>query len=53
MLTIMKASAGSGKTYNLARKYIVLLLKNRDRSFWKYGGIIISVISVAFYEAVV
>ena len=30
MLTIMKASAGSGKTYNLAKKYISLLLTNKD-----------------------
>ena len=36
MLTIMKASAGSGKTYNLARKYIVLLLKNRDRYAYRH-----------------
>ena len=36
MLTIMKASAGSGKTYNLARKYIVLLLKNRDRYTYRH-----------------
>ena len=30
MLKILKASAGSGKTYNLARTYIELLLKNKD-----------------------
>ena len=30
-LKIMKASAGSGKTYSLARKYISLLLENPDR----------------------
>ena len=30
MLKIMKASAGSGKTYNLAKTYISLLLENDD-----------------------
>ena len=30
MITIMKASAGSGKTYNLAREYIRLLLTKKD-----------------------
>ena len=36
MLTIMKASAGSGKTYNLAKKYISLLLKNKDRYGYRH-----------------
>ena len=36
MLTIMKASAGSGKTYNLAKTYINLLLKNDDRYAYKH-----------------
>lgn len=36
MIEIMKASAGSGKTYNLARKYISLLLKNRDRYAYRH-----------------
>lgn len=30
MITVAKASAGSGKTYTLARTYISLLLKSRD-----------------------
>ena len=30
MLTIYKASAGSGKTYNLALTYIRLILGNKD-----------------------
>lgn len=30
MITIMKASAGSGKTWNLAKTYITLLLKAED-----------------------
>ncbi len=36
MLTIMKASAGSGKTYSLARKYISLLLRNEDRYAYRH-----------------
>ena len=36
MLTIMKASAGSGKTYNLAKKYISLLLVNKDRYAYRH-----------------
>lgn len=36
MLEIMKASAGSGKTYRLARKYIELLLKSRERYAYRH-----------------
>lgn len=36
MLEIMKASAGSGKTYRLARKYIELLLKSKDRYAYRH-----------------
>ena len=36
MLNIMKASAGSGKTYNLAKKYITLLLQNEDRYAYRH-----------------
>ena len=36
MLEIMKASAGSGKTYNLAGKYIGLLLKSEDRYAYRH-----------------
>jgi len=36
MLEIMKASAGSGKTYRLARKYIALLLKSQDRYAYRH-----------------
>ena len=32
----MKASAGSGKTYSLARKYISLLLGSQDRYAYRY-----------------
>ena len=32
----MKASAGSGKTYNLAKTYITLLLKNEDRYAYRH-----------------
>ena len=32
----MKASAGSGKTYSLARKYISLLLRNKDRYAYRH-----------------
>ena len=31
MIKIMKASAGSGKTFNLAKTYIRLLLEARTR----------------------
>ena len=36
MLEIMKASAGSGKTWNLAKKYIGLLLKSDDRYAYRH-----------------
>ncbi len=36
MLQILKASAGSGKTYRLARKYIELLLESRDRHAYRH-----------------
>ncbi len=36
MLQILKASAGSGKTYRLARKYIELLLQSRDRYAYRH-----------------
>ena len=36
MLQLMKASAGSGKTYSLARQYIALLLKNTDRYAYRH-----------------
>ena len=36
MIQIMKASAGSGKTYRLARKYISLLLENKDRYAYRH-----------------
>ena len=36
MLKIMKASAGSGKTYNLAKTYISLLIKNPDRYAYRH-----------------
>ena len=36
MIQIMKASAGSGKTYSLARKYISLLLENKDRYAYRH-----------------
>ena len=36
MLEIMKASAGSGKTFNLARKYITLLFKKQDRYAYRH-----------------
>ena len=35
-LKIMKASAGSGKTYSLARKYISLLLESTDRYAYRH-----------------
>ena len=36
MLEIMKASAGSGKTYRLARKYITLMLESVDRYAYRH-----------------
>lgn len=36
MLKIMKASAGSGKTYSLTGKYIGLLLKSSDRYAYRH-----------------
>ncbi len=36
MIQIMKASAGSGKTYSLARKYISLLLESKDRYAYRH-----------------
>lgn len=36
MLQLMKASAGSGKTYSLARQYIALLLKSIDRYAYRH-----------------
>ena len=36
MLKIMKASAGSGKTYSLTRTYIGLLLRNDDRYAYRH-----------------
>ena len=36
MLKIMKASAGSGKTYSLARTYISILLRSQDRYAYRH-----------------
>ena len=36
MLKIMKASAGSGKTYSLTKTYISLLLRNQDRYAYRH-----------------
>ena len=36
MIQIMKASAGSGKTYNLARKYIELLFRKKERYAYRH-----------------
>ena len=36
MLKIMKASAGSGKTYSLARTYISLLLRGKDPHAYRH-----------------
>jgi ATP-dependent exoDNAse (exonuclease V) beta subunit len=36
MITVMKASAGSGKTYNLAREYIRLLLTKKDPQAYRH-----------------
>ena len=40
MITIAKASAGSGKTYTLARTYIALLLQAYDQDPWPYRHIL-------------
>lgn len=36
MIRILKASAGSGKTWNLAREYIRLLLEKNDREAYRH-----------------
>ena len=36
MIEIIKASAGSGKTYTLAKKYIKLLLETEDRYAYRH-----------------
>ena len=36
MVELMKASAGSGKTYTLAKKYIGLLLESRERDAYRH-----------------
>ena len=36
MIRILKASAGSGKTYNLAETYIRLLLGNEDPRAYRH-----------------
>ena len=36
MIEILKASAGSGKTFTLARKYIMLLLQSEDRYAYRH-----------------
>ena len=36
MIKILKASAGSGKTYNLAREYIRLLLTKKDPQAYRH-----------------
>lgn len=36
MIELMKASAGSGKTFNLARKYITLLFGKQDRYAYRH-----------------
>ena len=36
MIKILKASAGSGKTYNLAREYISILLGSSDRYAYRH-----------------
>ena len=36
MIRILKASAGSGKTYNLAREYIRLLLEKKDPQAYRH-----------------
>lgn len=39
-IEIMKASAGSGKTYSLTREYIRLLLSHRDEQYPAHGKIL-------------
>ena len=36
MIEILKASAGSGKTFMLAKKYITLLLQSQDRFAYRH-----------------
>ena len=36
MIKILKASAGSGKTYHLAKEYITILLKSTDRYAYRH-----------------
>lgn len=36
MMKIMRASAGSGKTFNLAKTYITILLKSKDRYAYRH-----------------
>ncbi len=36
MIQIMKASAGSGKTFNLARKYITLLFRKNEKAAYRH-----------------
>lgn len=36
MINVLSASAGSGKTYNLARKYISIVLGSRDRYAYRH-----------------
>ena len=36
MIKILKASAGSGKTYNLAKEYISILLGSTDRYAYRH-----------------
>ena len=38
IIQIMKASAGSGKTFNLARKYITLLFRKKERYPYRHIG---------------
>lgn len=45
MITIMKASAGSGKTWNLAKTYITLLLKAKELSAYR------NILAVTFTNA--
>ena len=36
MIRILKASAGSGKTHNLAKTYIQLLLRSQERFAYRH-----------------
>ena len=36
MIRILKASAGSGKTWNLAREYIRLLLEKKEADAYRH-----------------